>query len=83
MSSTSRRAQQKASKGATKAATTVGAELEDAASWVDTKLDAGAKAAVDALHTAGRGERMGVDALGSPIRRFGSGIADLGKKIGG
>jgi len=76
-------AEQKAGKDPTKAAKTAGAGLEAAANWAGTKLDAGAQAAVDALRTAGRGAKMGADALGRAISSLGSGIADLGKKIGG
>jgi len=75
--------EQKAGKNASAAARSAGAGLEGAAKWTGSKLDAGAQAAVDAVHTAGRGARLGVDALGRVIRGIGEGIADVGKKIGG
>ncbi|HYB41162.1 MAG TPA: hypothetical protein VEL75_05295 [Candidatus Methylomirabilis sp.] len=75
--------EQKAGKDSTNALVNAGAGLEGAAKWTGTKLDAGAQAAVDAVHTAGRGARLGVETLGSVFRGIGDGIADVGRKLGG
>jgi len=75
--------EQKAGKDATTSITHASSALEGAARWTGSKLDTGAQAAVDAVHTAGRGAKMGANAVGRAIRGIGDGIADVGRKIGG
>ena len=75
--------EQKAGKAASTSITHASDALEGAAKWTGAKLDAGARAAVDATHAARRGARMGADAIGRAIRDIGEGIADMGRKIGG
>jgi hypothetical protein len=74
--------EQKAGKAASTSVTNASEALEGAARWTGAKLDAGAQGAVDAVHSARRGARMGADAIGRAIRGIGEGIADVGKKIG-
>jgi hypothetical protein len=75
--------EQKAGKDATGALKSAGAGLQGAAAWTGTKLNDGAQAAVDGLSKAGRGVKLGADAVGNAFRGLGEGIADLGRKIGG
>jgi hypothetical protein len=75
--------EQKAGKDATGALRSAGAGLQGAAAWTGTKLNDGAQAAVDGLSKAGRGVKLGADAVGNAFRGLGEGIADLGRKIGG
>src|SRR5215469_3970254 len=72
--------EQKAGKDATTSITHASSALEGAARWTGSKLDTGAQ---DAVHTAGRGAKMGANAVGRAIRGIGDGIADVGRKIGG
>ncbi len=75
--------EQKANKDATNALQNAGAGLQGAATWTGTQLDKGAQASVDALNKAGRGVKLGADAVGNAFRGLGEGIADLGRRIGG
>src|SRR5215468_6427940 len=77
--------EQKAGRDSTNALSRAGSSLEGAATWTGTQLEGGARAAVDAAHSAGRtanqGVRMGKDAVGRAFRGIGDGIADIGRKI--
>jgi hypothetical protein len=75
--------EQKAGQNTSAAVANATAALEGAAKWTGSKLDAGAQAAVDAVHRAERGAKMGMDAVGRTLRGIGQGIADMGKRIGG
>lgn len=80
-------AEHKAGKDSTNALARAGSGLEGAAKWTGTQLEGGARAAVDAVNTAGqtagKGARMGADAVGRAFRGIGDGIADVGRKISG
>src|SRR5215467_10283470 len=60
--------EQKAGKDATTSITHASSALEGAARWTGSKLDTGAQAAVDAVHTAGQGAKMGANAVGRAIK---------------